>query len=119
LLKKFLSASATAITSWQDVTLSSLCSGVKECETKHAHNFLSQILFQNPKNYSLGDVHRFCYHSWCDSTVIFDQISIIMFTTVRVDFGQPPLLSSSTGPLPPRNWECHLITFDRLRASIP
>jgi len=36
---------------------------------------LSQILFQNPKNYSLGDVQRFCYHSWCDSTVIFDQIS--------------------------------------------
>jgi len=37
----------------------------------------SQILFQNPKNYSLGDVQRFCYHSWCDSTVIFDQISNI------------------------------------------
>jgi len=36
---------------------------------------LSQILFQNSKNYSLGDVQRFCYHSWCDSTVIFDQIS--------------------------------------------
>ena len=37
---------------------------------------LSQILFQNLKNYSLGDVQRFCYHSLCDSTVIFDQISI-------------------------------------------
>jgi len=24
---------------------------------------LSQILFQNPKNHSLGDVQRFCYHS--------------------------------------------------------
>ena len=36
---------------------------------------LSRILFQNPKNYSLGDVQRFCYHSWCDSTVIFDNIS--------------------------------------------
>jgi len=36
---------------------------------------LSQILFQNLKNYSLGDVQRFCYHSWCDSTVIFYQIS--------------------------------------------
>jgi hypothetical protein len=35
---------------------------------------LSQILFQNQKNYSLGDVQRFCYHSWCDSMVIFDQI---------------------------------------------
>jgi hypothetical protein len=39
-VKKFLSASAIAIISWQDVTRSSLCSGVKECETKHAHNFL-------------------------------------------------------------------------------
>jgi len=36
---------------------------------------LSQIPFHNPKNYCLGDVQRFCYHSWCDSTVIFDQIS--------------------------------------------
>ena len=32
---------------------------------------LSQILFQNPKNYSLGDVQRFCYHSCWDSTDIF------------------------------------------------
>ena len=36
---------------------------------------LSQMLFHNLKNYSLGDVQRFCYHSWCDLTVIFDQIS--------------------------------------------
>jgi hypothetical protein len=35
---------------------------------------LSQILFKNPKNYSLGNVQRFCYHSWCDLTVIFDEI---------------------------------------------
>jgi len=40
-----------------------------------SHNFLSQILFQNLKNYSLGEVQRFCYHSWCNSTVNFDQIS--------------------------------------------
>ena len=40
LLKKFLSASAIAIMSWQDVTRSSLCSGVKECGTKRTHNFL-------------------------------------------------------------------------------
>jgi hypothetical protein len=33
---------------------------------------LSQILFQNLKNYSLGDVQRFCCHCWCDSMVIFD-----------------------------------------------
>jgi len=36
---------------------------------------LSQILLQNPMKYSLGDVQRFCYHSWCDLMVIFDQIS--------------------------------------------
>jgi len=68
LLKKFLSASAIVIMSWQDVTWSSLCSGVTQLS-------LSQILSQNLKNYSLGDVQRFCYHSWCDSTIIFDQIS--------------------------------------------
>ena len=40
LLNKFLSSSAIAKMSWQDVTQSSLCSGVKECGTKRAHNFL-------------------------------------------------------------------------------
>ena len=40
LLKKCLSASAIAIMSWQDVTWSSRCSGVKKCGTKRAHNFL-------------------------------------------------------------------------------
>ena len=75
-VKKKLSASAIAIIFWQDVTPSSLCSGVKECGTKRAHSIIfSQILFQNPNNYRLWDVQRFCYHSWCDSTVIFDQIS--------------------------------------------
>ena len=60
---------------------------------------LSQILFQNLKNYSLGDVQIFCYHSWCNSMVIFDQIgTAAMFTSVQVDFGWPPLLSFSTAP---------------------
>jgi len=36
---------------------------------------LSQILFHNLKNYSFGDVQRFCYHSWCYLMVVFDQIS--------------------------------------------
>jgi len=36
---------------------------------------LSQILFQNPKNYSLGNVQRFFYHFLCDLRVIFEQIS--------------------------------------------
>ena len=40
LLKKILSASAIAIMSWQDVTLSSLCSGDNKRGTKRAHNFL-------------------------------------------------------------------------------
>jgi len=40
LLKKFLSASAITKMTWQDVPHSSLCSGVKECGTKRAHNFL-------------------------------------------------------------------------------
>ena len=44
LLKKLLSASAIAIMFWQDVTLSSLCSGVKECGQK-VHTTLS---FPNP-----------------------------------------------------------------------
>jgi hypothetical protein len=39
-VKKILYASTNAIMSWQDVTRSSLCSGVKECGTKRAHNFL-------------------------------------------------------------------------------
>jgi hypothetical protein len=62
LLKKFLPASAIAIMSWQDVTRSSLCSSVvwnKMCTQLS----VSQILFQNLKNYSLGDVQNFCYHS--------------------------------------------------------
>ena len=61
--------------SWQDVTIYPLlrCQGVwnKTCTQLS----LSQIFFQNPKNDSLGDVQRFCYHSWCDSTVIFYHIS--------------------------------------------
>jgi len=34
--------------SWQDVTRSSLCSGVKECGTKRAHNFPFPNPIQNP-----------------------------------------------------------------------
>jgi hypothetical protein len=75
-VKKFLSASAIVIISWQDVTqIFPLlrCQGAwnKTCPQLS----LSHIFFQNLKNYSLGDVQRFCHHSWCYSTVIFDQIS--------------------------------------------
>jgi hypothetical protein len=38
-VKKLFSASAIAIMSWQNVTRSSLSSGVKECGTKRAHDF--------------------------------------------------------------------------------
>jgi hypothetical protein len=74
ILLKILSASIIVIMSWQDVTRSSLCSMSRSVE-QNVHLSLSQILLQNSKNYSLGDVQRFCYHSWCDSTVIFDQIN--------------------------------------------
>jgi len=69
---------------------------------------LSLILFQNPKNNSLGDVHRFCYHSWCDLMVIFDQISNssnvylsssqFWIATSLVIFYQLPCISKSRIP---------------------
>jgi len=42
-----------------------------------------------------------------------------MFTSVRVEFGWPPLLSSSTTSLMSKIQEYHLITFDWFRASFP
>ena len=42
-----------------------------------------------------------------------------MFTSVRVNIGRPPLLSSSTSSLPSQNREYHLKTFDWFRASFP
>jgi hypothetical protein len=39
-INKYLFASAIAIMCWQEVSRSSLCSGVKDCGTKCAHNFL-------------------------------------------------------------------------------
>ena len=63
-VKQILSASAIAIVIWQYVTRSSLCSGVKDCRTKRAHNFLfPKSTFRIRRNNSLGDVQRFCYHS--------------------------------------------------------
>jgi len=85
---------------------------------------LSQILFQNPKNYSLGDVQRFCHHSWCDSTVIFDQISNSSYvylsssrfwtaTSLVVFYQLPSILKSR---MPPKNvWSVQsLITMSLL-----
>ena len=67
---------------------------------------LSQILFQNVKNYSLGDVQRFCYHSWCYSMVIFDQISNSrnVYLSSRW-FWTDTSLSPSTSSLLSRNQE--------------
>jgi len=105
LLTFFLCASAIAIMSWQVVTQSSLCSVWNKMCTQLS---LSQILFQNPKNYRLGDVQRFCYHSWCDSKVISDQISnssnvylsssLFWMATSLIIFYQLPSASKSRIP---------------------
>jgi hypothetical protein len=60
-----------------------------------------------------------------DSAIILDVIrrsfltksaTAAMFTSVRVDFGRPPLSSPSTSSLPFRNREYHLKTFYQFRA---
>ena len=113
----FLSASAIAIMFWQDLTLSSLCSGVKKHGTKRAHNFLfPKSSFRIRRSAVLG--------MFKDSAIILHAIrrsfltkstTAAMFTSVRVDFGRPPL-SSSTSSLPSRNREYHLKTFERFGA---
>ena len=116
LLKK-LCASAIAIMSWQDVTRSSLCSGVKECGTKCAYNFVF------PKS-SFRIRRTTVLRMFRDSAIILDAIQwpfltkSAMFTSVRFDFEWPPL-SSSTSSLPSQNREYHLKTFDQFRASCP
>jgi len=98
---------------WQDVTQSSLCSGVKERGTKWAYNFLF------PK--SSSRIRRtMVLGMFKDSAIILDVIwwpfftksaTAAMFTSVQVNFGQSPLSSSSTSSLPTRNQEYHLKTF--------
>ena len=101
LFKKKLSASATAIMSWQDATRSYLFSGVTKCGRKCAHNFL----FPKP---SFRIRRTTVFGMFKDSAIILDAIrrsfltksaTAAMFTPVRVDFRQPPLPSSSTGSL--------------------
>jgi len=120
-VKQNLCASAIAIISWQDVTRSSLCSGVKECGTKRAQNFLfPKSSFRIRRTTVLG--------MFKDSAIILDAIRrsfltksarAAMFTSVLVDFGRPSLSSSSTSSHQSRNREYHLKTFDRFRASFP
>ena len=107
--------------SWQDVTLSSLCSGAKECGTKRAHNFLfPKSSFRIRKTTVLG--------MFKDSAITLDAIrpsfltksaTAAMFTSVPFDFGRTPLSSSSTRLLPSRNREYRLKTFYRFTASFP
>jgi hypothetical protein len=72
---------------------------------------LSQILFQNLRNYSRGDVQKFWYHSWCESMVIFYQISTSsnvyfslssfrMATSPAIFYQLPSVLRSR---IPPKN----------------
>jgi hypothetical protein len=81
---------------------------------------LSQILLQNPKNCSLGDIQRFCHHFLGNSMVIFDQISnssnvylsLSQFwtaTSLIIFYQLPSILKSR---IPPKR-------FDRFRASFP
>ena len=116
-----LSALGIMIISWQNVTLSSLCSGVKECGTKCAHNFLF------PKS-SFRIWRTTVLRMFKDSAIILDAIwqsfltkspTAAMFISVQIDFGWPPLLSSFTSSLPPQNREYHLKIFDWFRASFP
>jgi len=105
----------------QDVTRSSLCSGVRECGTKRAHNFLF------PK--SSSRIRRTTVVGMVeDSAIILDAIrrsfltksaTAAMFISVWVDFGRPPLSSSSTSFLLSRNPEYHLKTFDQFTALFP
>jgi len=107
--------------SWQDVTRSSLFSGVKECGTKRTHNFhFPKSSFRIRRTTVLG--------MFRDFAIILDAIrqsflttsaTAAMFISVRVVFGRPPLSSSSTRSFPSLNREYHLKTFDRFTASFP
>jgi hypothetical protein len=120
-VKIFLSASVIALMFWRDVTRSSLCSGDKECGTKRAHNFLfPKSSFRIRRTTVLG--------MFKDSAIILNAIrrsfftkstTAAMFTSVRVDFGRPPLSSFSTSSLPSRNREYNLKTFDRFTVLFP
>ena len=108
--KKFLSASAIAIMSWQDMTQSSLCSGVKECE-QNVHITFS---FPNPLSESeelqswgcsknlLSFLNQFDGHSdqISNSSNIYLSSSWFWMATSLI-FYQLPSVSKSR--IPPKN----------------
>jgi len=119
--KKFLYASANTIISWQDVTRSSLCSGVKECRTKLPQYYLiskssfrirrTAVLEMFKASAIILNANRWSFLTrWATAA---------MFTSFQVDFGWPSLSSSYTSSLLSRNREYHLKTFDRFTASFP
>jgi len=107
--------------SWQDVTRSSLFSDVKECGTKRAINFLSlKSSFRIWRTTVFGMLKNSAIIFYAIRRSFLNKSAIAaMFTSVRVNFGRPPVSSSTTSSLPPRNREYHLKTFDRFRASFP
>jgi hypothetical protein len=85
--------------SWQDVTQTSLCSGIKECGTSRAHNFLfPKTSFRIQRTTVLGmfkdsaiilDVIRWSFFTKSATAAMFTSVraTAAMFTSVRVDFG--------------------------------
>jgi len=102
---------------WLDFPFAHVSSSVEQ-------NVHTTVSFPNPLSESeelqSWGCQRFCYHSWwIRRSVLAKSATAPMFTSVRVDFGRPPLSSSSTSSLLSRNQEYHLKTFDRFRASFP
>jgi hypothetical protein len=91
ILLKILSAWNIAIMSWQEVILSSLCSGLKECGTKRTP-FSPKFSYRILRTTFLGMFKA--------SAIILDAIrpsfltksTAAILTSVRVDFGRSPLV---------------------------
>jgi hypothetical protein len=60
-----------------------------------------------------------CYHSWCESMVIFDLISNRSNVYLILSWFWMATFSSSTSSLPSQNREYHLKIFAWFRASFP
>jgi hypothetical protein len=120
-VKKILSASAIAMMYWQDVTRSSLCSGVKDCGTKRAHNFLfSKSSFRIRRTRALGCSTILLSFLMRFVRNFFYQISNSnnVYLSAR-RFGTATSLVICSSSLPSRNREYKLKTFDWFRASFP